>query len=192
MWRILNAFKTHIMKNVFLLFCSAVLLFGLSSFSKSETAPADKINWMTWEEAVAATEKEPRKIMVDLYTHWCGWCKVMDKKTFTDPEIIKIINEDFYAVKFNAEQKETIRYNGTDFDFVQSKGSKRGGVHMLAYSLTNGQLSYPTLVYLNEKMERISISPGYKEIEQLKNELEFTRSEYYNKGTFEEFVEKQN
>ena len=180
------------MKNVFLLFCSAVLLFGLSSFSKSETAPADKINWMTWEEAVAATEKEPRKIMVDLYTHWCGWCKVMDKKTFTDPEIIKIINEDFYAVKFNAEQKETIRYNGTDFDFVQSKGSKRGGVHMLAYSLTNGQLSYPTLVYLNEKMERISISPGYKEIEQLKNELEFTRSEYYNKGTFEEFVEKQN
>ncbi len=178
------------MKNVLFYFFSACLLFGLSSF---DSAPAvEKINWMTWEEAVAANEKEPRKIMVDLYTDWCGWCKVMDKKTFTDKDIVEMINKDFYAVKFNAEQKESIQYNGTEFNFVQSKGSRRGGVHMLAYSLADGNLSYPTLVYLNEKMERISISPGYKEIDQLKNELEFASSEYYAKGSFEEFLKTKN
>ena len=147
---------------------------------------------MSWEDAVEANQKNPKKIMVDLYTDWCGWCKVMDKKTFSDPEIIKLINKDFYAVKFNAEQRETVQYNGTSFEFVQAEGSRRGGVHMLAYSLTDGKMSYPTLVYLNEKMERISISPGYKEVDQLKNELEFASSEYYNKGSFDEFLKSKN
>lgn len=179
------------MKKTFGILICALAFISFSSFTSNDQA-VEEINWMTWEEAVEANEKDPKKIMVDLYTDWCGWCKVMDKKTFSDPAVIKMVNKDFYAVKFNAEQKESIMYNGTEFNFVQTKGSKRGGVHMLAYSLTNGQLSYPTLVYLNEKMERISISPGYKEVDQMKNELEFTASEYYSKGSFEEFLETKN
>jgi thioredoxin-related protein len=84
----------------------------------------------------------------------------MDKKTFTDPELIKYLNENFHVVKFNAEQKETLSFRGQTYNW-QSSG--RNGVNMLALELLQGRLSYPTLVYLNENLEPIRVSPGYKD-----------------------------
>lgn len=178
------------MNKLLLLIASLVFVIGLSSFTNPKSPTGDTIQWMTWEEAVAANEKEPKKIMVDLYTHWCGWCKVMDKKTFSDKKVVERINKDFYAVKFNAEQKEDIQYAGKTFKFI--KGERKGGVHELAYSLVNGKMSYPTLVYLNEKFERISISPGFKEVPDLINELEFAAGEHYLKGNFQKFISSKN
>lgn len=177
------------MNKIIFSFLAVVIFLASSSFTNPEPTVAETINWMTWEEAVAANEKEPKKIMVDLYTDWCGWCKVMDKKTFTSQKVIKRLNEDFYAVKFDAEQKEDIQYAGKTFIFI--KGERKGGVHELAYSLVDGKMSYPTIVYLNEKFERISISPGYKEIPDLLNELEFAAGEHYLKGNFQKFLKSQ-
>ncbi|MGB1242129.1 MAG: thioredoxin family protein, partial [Chitinophagales bacterium] len=69
-----------------------------------------KVNWISMEDLPAAMDKEPRKVLVDLYTGWCGWCKRMDKNTFSYPEIASYINENFHAVKFNAEQQENINF----------------------------------------------------------------------------------
>jgi len=178
------------MNKLLLVFVSVVLFLSTTSFTNPEPPVSEGINWMSWEDAVAANEKEPRKIMVDLYTHWCGWCKVMDKKTFSDKAVIDKLNKEFYAVKFDAEQKEDVQYAGKTFTFI--KGERKGGVHELAYSLVNGKMSYPTIVYLNEKFERISISPGYKEIPDLINELEFASGEHYLKGSFEKFLKEKN
>ena len=82
-----------------LLFC---VLLGLSS-----AAQKDKIEWLSFEEAVKRNEKEPKKFIVDVYTDWCGWCKKMDANTFTNPVIIKYINENYWAVKLNAERKDS-------------------------------------------------------------------------------------
>jgi thioredoxin-related protein len=124
--------------------------------------PAEKeegIQWMTWEEAVAASLIEPRKIVVDVYTDWCGWCKRMDAQTFSDKDIAEFINTNYYAVKFNAEQKEDIDFNGETYSFV-SHG--RRGYHELAAEITQGRLSYPTVVFLNEKFELIQSIPGFQ------------------------------
>ena len=65
---------------------------------------------MTLDEARAAQKKEPKKIFMDVYTNWCGPCKLLDKNTFQNPDVSRYISEHFYAVKFNAEGTEEIAF----------------------------------------------------------------------------------
>jgi thioredoxin-related protein len=136
------------------------LLVFATSFTTPEP-PAEAIKWMTFEEAVQKMKTEKRKIFIDVYTDWCGWCKKMDKSTFLDPNIARKMNEEFYAVKFNAEQKEDVVFDGKTFKFVQSG---RGGYHELAAALLNNQLSYPNFVFLNEELHIVPVVPGYSSL----------------------------
>ncbi|MBK6905222.1 MAG: DUF255 domain-containing protein [Saprospirales bacterium] len=142
------------------------------------------LKWHTWEEAVAANKKEPRKILVDVYTDWCGWCKRMDATTFQDQTVMDYLKKNFYAVKLDAEQKEDIVFDGNTFKF-QAYG--RRGAHELAIQLLNGRLSYPSIVYLNEKFEIITVSPGYKMPDDIMKELHFVGDNVYKTKTWDEF-----
>ena len=144
----------------------------------------DQLKWYTWQEAVELQKSSPKKIFVDVYTDWCGWCKRMDKTTFNNDKVSAYLKEHFYPVKMDAEMKEDVEYNGHTFKFVKSG---RRGAHMLAYSLLDGRMSYPTVVFLNEKMERILISPGYKDANQFLTELKFVAEEHYTNKSFEQF-----
>ena len=172
----------------YLLSLSLVVLFA-SSFIIEEnitsTQAEDKINWMSWEEAVAANENEPRKIFIDVYTDWCGWCKKMDRSTFKDKSVARVMNKYFYAVKFNAEQKESIEYKDHTLKYLPKAG--RRGVHELAYALLDGRMGYPSFVYLDEKGDRITISPGYKDAKAIQKELAYVGGEHYKNQKFDEF-----
>lgn len=146
---------------------------AIETSASSETLAAD-IVWMSWQEAVEANKKAPKKMIIDVYTDWCGWCKRMDATTFKDPKVTSYIAENFYAVKFDAEQKEDIVYDGNTFSF-QRQGNR--GVHTLAASLLDNRLSYPSVVYLNANMERIMISPGYKDADSMIKELKYANGE---------------
>ena len=78
------------------------------------SAQNEGIRWMNFTEAMAKRQTEPKKIFIDMYTDWCGWCKKMDKSTFADPTVGKFANEKFYAVKLNAESKKVIKYQGRE------------------------------------------------------------------------------
>lgn len=173
-----------IYRNLFLL---AMTLFIATSFTyNNEPAPntAGEIEWLTWEEAVKRNETEPRKIFVDVYTEWCGWCKKMDKSTFIDKDVADMMEGDFYAVKFDAEQKEDIVFQGNTFKFV--KGGRRGA-HQLASALLDGRLSFPSFVILDESFARIMLSPGYKKPAQLMTELSFAKDEQYKVMSWNEY-----
>ena len=149
-------------------------LVGIFAFAQPaaqvENTPVEnKINWMTWEEAMAAMEGEPKKIFVDVYTDWCGWCKRMDANTFTDEEVINYMNDNYYAVKFNAEGKDDKEFRGRTLTYRANAG--RRGVHELAIVLLNGRLGYPSFAYLDEQQNIVKVSPGYKEPEVLLTEL---------------------
>ncbi|MBL7805843.1 MAG: DUF255 domain-containing protein [Saprospiraceae bacterium] len=174
------------MKKILLASALFVLLAGVSAFIiPSSTQPVTELKWYTWEEAVALNKTKPKKIMVDVYTDWCGWCKKMDKATFNDPQVAAYLTEHFYPVKLNAEQRQDINFNGEVFKFVDTGNGR--GVHTLAYSLLDGQMQYPTVVFLNEKYERIMISAGYKEPFDMMKELRFSAEEHYNKTTWEQY-----
>lgn len=129
----------------------------------SLTISAQEINWLTWEEAVAMTQNEgnTKKVFVDVYTDWCGWCKKMDKDTFQNPEVAKYMQENYHMVKFNAEGKEPIDYDGRTFEYVPSG---RRGYHQLAAALLQNRLSYPTVVFLDKDMKMLSPVPGYQKV----------------------------
>lgn len=137
----------------------------LSLFLSSPQAPfataeeKTSINWMTMEEAIAANEKEPRKIFIDVYTDWCGWCKRMDAATFQHAQIAPYMNKHYYNVKFNAEQKDSIVFQGHTFKYVPNG---RRGYHELAAALLQNKLSYPTVVFLDEEFKMLSPVPGFQ------------------------------
>lgn len=134
------------------------LIMGSFAFKLADTTEAEKIKWYTWEEAVAANENEKRKIFVDIYTSWCGWCKRMDKTTFSDPRVAAYLNKHFYAVKLDAEQKEAITFGGYTFNY---KPLRSKGYHELAAALLDNKLSYPTTVFLTEEFKVDQRLPGY-------------------------------
>ncbi|MBP9926068.1 MAG: DUF255 domain-containing protein [Cyclobacteriaceae bacterium] len=165
--------------------------FGLVRAQATKTE-ATAIQWMSFEEAVkkSETEKEKKKIFIDVYTDWCGWCKVMDKNTFVDPQIVKLINEKFYAVKFDAEQTGDVVFRGTTFKFVPY-GNK--GAHQLAMALLNNQMSYPNFVFLDEEfriipiIEGYSSLPGYRKPEEFHVFVSFVGGDFYKKLAFQDY-----
>jgi uncharacterized protein YyaL (SSP411 family) len=178
------------MRNLFF-----ILFLGLGTFHTVVAQPEKAIVqqqasliWYTWEQAEALQKTAPKKIMMDLYTDWCGWCKRMDATTFSDPAVVAYLQANFYPVKFDAEQKANIDFRGHTFKYLQQEGSSRG-THELAISLLEGKLGYPSIVYLTPSYERVLISPGYKESAGLMKELRFVHENKYQTIKFEDYKE---
>lgn len=142
-------------------------------------APAPKtvkkengINWMTMEEAQAAAAKAPKKIIVDVYTSWCGPCKMMDRNTFSKPEVIKHINENYYAVKFNGESQPDVTFKGKVYknpNFDPKKTRGRNSAHELTKEFAIR--GYPTIKVFDAKCELVKDLVGYKDDVKLLAEL---------------------
>ncbi|HPM32166.1 MAG TPA: DUF255 domain-containing protein [Chryseolinea sp.] len=163
----------------------AIAMLALSSMAfvaGNDEVEEGPVKWLTFEEAVEKSKTEKRPIFIDVYTDWCSWCKVMDKNTFSDVHVSKLLNEKFYAVKFNAEQHEDIVFQGTTFKYV---ASGRSGYHQLAAALLNNQLSYPNSVFLNENFKIIHILPnsqswpGYRKPDEFHLMAQFIGEGYY-------------
>ena len=167
------------MKKIFFGLAIFASVLTLTSMAPVPPVEGGLVKWMTFAEAVEKSKTEQRKLIIDVYTDWCGWCKVMDKKTFNDPEVAKLLNEKFYPVKLDAEQTADIEFRGTTYKFI-SQG--RGGTHQLAAALLNNQLSYPTVVFVEEDFKSVSPIPGFKGPEEFHKMLTYFESGHYKRG----------
>ncbi|MEQ9403426.1 MAG: DUF255 domain-containing protein [Cyclobacteriaceae bacterium] len=158
-----------------------VFIITVSSFN---SVPESKVEWLTFEEAVELHKNNPKKLLIDLYTDWCGWCKVMDRETYSNAQLSAYINENFYPVKFNAEQKEEVIFSGHTFKFIPS--GKRG-YHELAAALTRNQLTYPTTVFMDEELRIIQPIAGYLKPHQMEPILNFIGDDHYKKTPWDEY-----
>ncbi|MEM9546721.1 MAG: thioredoxin family protein [Bacteroidota bacterium] len=127
------------------------------------------LTWISIDEAAKLKNLDNKLYFVDVYTSWCKWCKVMDQKTFTDPGVIKFLDDEFHVVKFNAEQTDIVNWAGTEY--IYQPGGRRG-IHSLAPKLLNGRLSYPSFAVLDKDRNPLKIIVGYKSPEQLLRELD--------------------
>lgn len=147
------------------------ILFILSLSLLSIVSFAQEIKWMTMDEALVAQKKDPKPIFMDVYTDWCGPCKMLDKNTFSDAAIVDIVSKNYYAVKFNAEGNETINFNGVKYTnpkYVVGKTGRNGMHEFTSYLKVKG---YPTMYIFEASGEIKSNILGYRTAEQLKAEI---------------------
>lgn len=140
-----------------------------------EIEKSDKIEWVSYEEAVTMAEKKPKKIFIDVYTNWCGWCKRMSATTLTDPGVVSYMNQKFYAVKLNAESSKKLTYKGEEMteSHLASKIFKATG--------------YPTTVYLLPSEEILQPIPGYLDVDMMNKILHFYGDDHFKNTTWDRF-----
>lgn len=163
------------MKKLILVAVLAIIAIGVN---------AQEVNWLTFEEAIAKNKENPKPILVDLYTDWCGWCKKMDKTTYKNEVIIKYINDNYYAVKMDGEGKEDINFKGKTFKFVQEGRSK---YHQLAAEIMRGKMSYPSTAFFNKEEQLIQTVPGYLSEKRFETILAFFNNDNYKNTSWVDF-----
>ena len=142
---------------------------------------ADKTKWMTLQQVSDSLQKQKRPVLIDLYTDWCGWCKVMDKKTYSNKNVSAYLQDKFYAVKIDAESRQAFTWNGKSYTFNQNYRANDFAVY-----LTQGQLSYPTTVIIPVDGEPQAI-PGYLAPRELELLLKYFGEGHFGKKDFGEF-----
>ncbi|WP_299767065.1 thioredoxin fold domain-containing protein [uncultured Dokdonia sp.] len=147
---------------------------------------AQEINWMTFDEALEAQAKNPKKIIVDAYTTWCGPCKLLDKNTFGDQQVADFINENYYAVKFNAEGTEEVNYLDNVYTNPRHDPNRRGRNSQHEFAQAMKLRGYPSIVFFDEKGNYIQPVVGYKTPRQLEIFLKMIANDDYKDLTTQE------
>ena len=129
---------------------------------------AEGIHWLTMTEIQEKMREKPKKVFIDFYTGWCGWCKRMDATTYQNPALIKYINNNFYAMRFDAEYQYSFNFNGKEYHFEPQYKANTFAVELL-----KGQLGYPTSVFMMENFTNPTPIPGYHPVKEMEMFLLF-------------------
>ncbi len=132
-------------------------------------ANGPEIEWVKIGNVESLIKKQPKKVVVDVYTSWCGPCKMLDRTTFRDPEIVKLMTDKFYPVKFNAEGPDPVTFKGKQYSnprYNPAKTRGRNGQHTL--TPTFGIRGYPSIIIMDENMKIIDKASGYLKPAQMK------------------------
>ena len=157
---------------LFLLMAIALLSF--------DPKPKTKVTWISFAELEELYAKSPRPILVDLYTSWCGWCKEMDRTTYSNEKVATYINEHYYAVKYNAESRDSVRFNKIKYGF-----NKAAATNDLALYLSAGERSYPNSIFLSDPSSQPAALSGYMKAKEMEAPLRY----FVEKRSNETFVE---
>lgn len=147
--------------------------------AEATTGPA--LDWLNLEEAAGKLQKEQRPILIDLYTTWCGWCKQMDKKTYSNKQVAAYLREKFYPVKLDAETHAVINWKGREYRFNTGYRSNE-----FALYLTHGRLEFPTTIIIPPGGEPQAI-PGYMEPKELELLVKYFGEGKYNQLSFDDW-----
>jgi thioredoxin-related protein len=145
----------------------------------SSTQKTNTLTWHKYDEGLAKAQKEKKHIVIDFYTNWCGWCKVMDKKTYADEEVKKVLNESYVAIKVNAQSKDKVELEGEKI--TESELARQFRVR-----------SFPTTWFLKQSGDKIAPYMGYADAPSFLNVLNFIKDDLYDKMTFEEYMKNQD
>ena len=172
------------MKSLYFLVFITIASFNLSA------QQAEKVKWYTLDEALKLNATAPRKILIDTYTDWCGWCKKMDAETFDHPVIAAYVNKNFYAVKFDAESSAPVQFAGHTFT-NQGSGGSRKTTHQFVIALAQSagltQVSFPSIVYLTGDMKLIGMIPGFYTADNIEPLLHYIVNEKFMSISLEDY-----
>ena len=167
------------------LIISAISLTSFKPPHKQGSTPPykEKIVWLSLSELQTAYAMQRRPIIIDVYTSWCGWCKVMDKETYTNEKVISYINKNFYAVKFNAESTDTVSFASKKYGYNPGYNANDLAVYLLG-----GRMGYPTTVLLSSINAQPAPLAGFLKPSELEPPLKYFGEGSYKKQDFPEFM----
>jgi len=177
-----------------LLICLIALTFTMSlaaesAFCSKPTAGGDKekissqkkkteLVWYKYDEGLTKAKKEKKHPMIHFYTKWCGGCKKMDKSTFSDKEIVEVLNESYVPIRVNGQSGEKVMVDGKEMSLKQVAGKY-------------GVRAYPITWFLKPSGERIAPRRGYVGAEEFLYILNWVKDDLYEKTSFQEFVKQE-
>jgi len=153
-----------------------VLLLGCQG-GESKTLTTE-LAWKSFDEGASLARAEHKKILVDVYTDWCTWCKKMDREVYTDKKVASALKTSFILVKVNAESSTQLSYNGQSFSETQ-----------LARAM--GVTGYPTTVFLDSDAKPITKVAGFIPGKDFVNIVRFIGEDHYKTTTYQDFLSKQ-
>ncbi len=150
---------------------------------------AQKVEWQTIEKAAKTELKGNTKLFfIDFYTSWCGWCKKMDRETFANPVVAKILNTYYIPVKFDAEGNAEFSWNGTKYSNILSNNG-RSNTHNFAKSMLGAKMGFPSFGIFSSNQERINIIQGYHSADEFVIMLWYFASGDNKRYAYEKYVQ---
>lgn len=138
-----NLIKIHMTRYIGILF---FLLFAMPSSAQQR----DTVHWLSFEQLSDSLAVKPQKVLLFFHTDWCTYCRKMERDIFTRPEVVRVLNDSYYAVHFDAESVDTVYFDGQSIT-NESTRKRRGQYHDMAKLLAarDGQFVFPTILILN-------------------------------------------
>lgn len=144
--------------------------------SKEEAKGGEKVQWLSFDAAVAKAQKENKHLVVDVYTNWCGWCKVMDRQTYGDPDVAAYLSEHFALAKVNGESAAKLTWQGKSLS--EREFAKAVGV--------NG---YPSTYFMKPNADLLGGVAGYIKAPDMLIYTKYVHTKYYEKGKLQQFAD---
>lgn len=176
--------QAKLMKKILLVAIAFLTFTFQSSFFDSLQA---QVQWQTIEKASQIDLKNNKKMFfIDFSTSWCGWCKKMDRDTFSDPVVAAILNKYYIPVHFNAEGNATFTWNGVKYANQQNAGEKPQA-HPFTRAILGPKIGYPSFAVFNKSAGLTQVLQGYHSAYDFSMILWYLCSGDSNRYTFDEY-----
>jgi len=160
---------------------------------------ADSIVWMSLDDVNKIVEKNIKKnkvkeeklILVDFYTDWCGWCVKLDRETYRDASVIEEMNKYFYAVKFNAELRDSVQFANKIYGYKGSGARVTNEFAITMATRPGGRIGYPTMTIITPMGEKVAVEGGYKDPGKMLLMLRYYGEGFYKTMDYQTFLQQK-